>query len=128
MISSPIYHETLWQLGDAIFARETSRAIEIGTSLLEEGMAFIALLASLRAQHSTGRGILEAAEKGELGERYPYLKGQLLDKKVKIFKKIGISRLSKAMLLIFETEIKAKSSHIDPKLLLEILLIQLTTL
>lgn len=128
LISTPAPHETLWQLGDALFACETAKALTIGKILLNEGMAIFPLLANVRSQCTTGVGILEAAQQGEVAQKYPYLKGQLLDKKLKVLKKYGRERLQRAMLLIFETEVKAKNSAADPSLLLEILIVKLTHL
>ncbi len=125
LISTPIHHETLWQLGDALFAGDAARALTISKSLLEEGMALIPLLASLRSQCVTAKGILEAAEKGEVAEKYPYLKGQLLEKKLKLLKKMGRAHLTRALLLIFETEVQAKNSQSEPELLLELLIVKI---
>lgn len=128
LISTPAPHQTVWQLGDALFDCNTSGALTSGKILMEEGMAIFPLLASVRSQCATGIGILEAAEVGEVSQKYPYLKGQMLEKKLRILKKYGKERLQKAMVLIFETEIKAKNSAIGPALLLEILTVKLTHL
>ena len=128
LISTPAPHQTIWQLGDALFACDVASALTSGKILMEGGMAIFPLLASLRSQCATGIGILEAAEVGQVSQKYPYLKGQMLEKKLKILKKYSKERLQKAMVLIFETEVKAKNSAIDPALLLEILTVKLTHL
>jgi len=127
LLSTPVFHETLWQLGDAIFTLETIQAVSIGKSLLDEGMAIFPILASLRSQCTTGLGILEAARQGDVVQKYPYLKGQLLEKKLKILNKYTAERLKKAWLLIFGTEVKTKNSATDLNILLEILIVKLTT-
>lgn len=124
LISTPAPHETLWQLCDCLFACDSAKALTIGKILLEEGMAIFPLLAGVRSQCATGMGILDAAEQGEVAQKYPYLKGQLLEKKLKILKKYGRERLTRATLLVFETEVKAKNSGTDPALLLEILIVK----
>lgn len=124
LICTPMHHETLWQLGDALFMLATTRALEIGRALLEEGMAIFPLLASLRSQFTTGMNILSAGS--EAAKQFPYLKGNLLEKKLTLFKKYGKERLRRGILQIFETEVKAKNSSVDPPLLLEILIIKLT--
>ncbi len=126
LIATPAPHQTIWQLGDALFACDTARALTSGKILIEEGMAIFPLLASVRSQCATGIGILDAAERGEVSQKYPYLKGQMLEKKLRVLKNYGKERLQKAMVLVFETEVKAKNSATDPALLLEILTVKLT--
>ena len=125
LLSTPVHHETLWQLGDALLAFESARALTIGSTLLEEGMAIFPLLAGLRSQLSTGVEILHAAVKGEVTQKFPYLKGRLLEKKMQLLKKWGQERLQRGVLLIFETEVKAKNSSTDPAILLELLIVKL---
>jgi DNA polymerase III subunit delta len=124
LLSTPVHHETLWHLGDALFTKATSKALEIGRILLEEGMTIFPLLASLRTQFITGIEILTSP--AEAAKKFPYLKGGLLDKKLQMFKKYGKAQLNQGALLIFETEVKAKNSSADPLLLLELLIVKLT--
>jgi DNA polymerase III subunit delta len=123
LLSTPVHNETLWQLGEAIFTLATQRAFEIGRSLLEEGMSIFPLLANLRSQFTNGMEILSLG--GEAVKKFPYLKGNLLEKKVQMFKKYGNGRLQQGVLLLFDTEVKAKNSAVDPPLLLELLLAKL---
>ncbi|MCH9627167.1 MAG: hypothetical protein S4CHLAM2_08020 [Chlamydiales bacterium] len=129
VISSPIHHETLWQLGDAVFSTDAGASLQIGRILLEDGMALFPLLAHLRTQFHTTQKILSALQMGgkpAVTEAFPYLKGGLLDKKVALAQKYGISRLKQGLVFIYETELKAKNSAIDSELLLEMLLVKLT--
>ncbi|NGX61498.1 MAG: hypothetical protein K940chlam9_00984 [Chlamydiae bacterium] len=127
-ISTP--HETLWQFGDAILSRQTTEALKIGKILLEgEGGSIFSLLAQLRTQFQTARKTLSAFAEGgreEVTRLYPYLKGGLLEKKLSLFQKYGPARLAKALILLFETEVEAKNSHLDPLVLLEILTVKMT--
>lgn len=128
-ISTPMHHETLWQLGEAIFTSQSSLALQIGKALLEDGLSFFPLLASLRTQFHTTLKILTIFQnEGKTGvsQSFPYLRGGLLDKKVTTAREYGFIRLKHGLIHLFETEIKAKNSGIDPELLLEILLIKLT--
>ncbi len=128
-ICTPIHHETLWQLGDAIFARSPSACLHIAKTLLEDGMALFPLLAHLRTQFHTTFKILSIHNQGgkaAVSQAFPYLKGGLLDKKVAAAQNFGFSRLKKGLVFLFETELKAKNSAIDPALLLEILLVKVT--
>ena len=126
ILCTPVHHETLWQLGDALLGREVSHALKVANSLLEEGMVIFPLLASLRTQFLTGIEILHAADLGEVAQHFPYLKGKLLDNKLKILKKQGVERLQQGVLLMFETEVKAKNSSANPSLLLELLIVKLS--
>lgn len=118
-------HETIWQLADAIMGKEVLRALKIGKELLEEGVAIFSLLAHLRSQFSNGIDLLKAAEQGQAAQQFPYLKGNLLEKKLQMLKKQGIERLKQAVILIFDSEIQVKNSSIDSSLLLELLTIKL---
>jgi len=124
LLSTPAHHETLWHLGDALLACMAGKALTIGKKLLEEGMAIFSLLASLRSQFSMGIEFLSSG--AEAAKKFAYLKGNLFEKKMQTYKKYGKERLRQGMLLIFETELKAKNSSIDPMLLLELLTIKLT--
>jgi DNA polymerase-3 subunit delta len=124
-LSTPTPHETLWQLGDALFGGDTPHALKIGRALLEEGTSIHPLLAHVRSQFSTGIDILQAAEEGVVTAHFPYLKGKLLDKKLQLLRKQGKERIKQGILLIFETEVKAKNSSTDPLLLLELLIVKL---
>ncbi len=128
-VSSPIHHETLWQLGDAIFSMDAALSLQIGSILLEDGMALFPLLAHLRTQLHTTQKVLTALQSGgkeAVIQAFPYLKGGLLDKKVALAQKYGVSRLKQGLVFIYETELKAKNSAIDPEILLEMLLVRLT--
>lgn len=128
-LSTPLHQETLWQLGEAIFARQTPLALQIGRTLLEEGVALFPLLAHLRTQfHTTLKIMTIAKQEGKAGvaKAYPYLKGPLLDKKVAMAQSFGLPRVQQGIYALFETELKAKNSAIEPALLLEILLVRLT--
>lgn len=127
-LASPMRHETLWQLGDALFERSFPKAVTIGTALLEEGMAFIPFLAHLRTQVHTGMQILQTYHKGggqAVTESFPYLKGGFLEKKLALLQGYGLFRMQTALIYLFETEVQAKNSAAEPSLLLETLLAKL---
>lgn len=128
-LSSFTSHETLWQLGDAIFESSFSKAAATGRALLEGGMVLIPLIAHLRGQINTGMQILQAYQNGGSGAvtaSFPYLKGGLLEKKLNLLRSYGSFRMQKAMIHLFEVEVRAKNSAADPHLLLEILVAKLT--
>jgi len=124
-VSTPVHHETLWQLGDALFALNALVALQVGRILIEDEMPLISLLAALRTQFSTGLEILDAARMGDVQTKFPYLKGRLLEKKLHALKSYGQQRLERGILLIFDAEVQAKNSA-DPMLLIELLIVKLT--
>lgn len=71
---APLSQETLWQLGEAVFARKTLDAIRIGNELLRGGVSLFALLGHLRSQVHQGLKLLVLG-----GEPPPYLKGKFLE-------------------------------------------------
>jgi len=128
-ISCSLFHHTLWQLGEAIFALQPKEAIKIGRAFLEEEEEVFLLLAHLRTQMRQGWKILEAHHEGGLEQvaaLFPQWKEGFVRKKLEEARHYGKKRLQKALVLIFEAEVKAKNSTIDPFLLLDTLLIQLT--
>lgn len=128
-ITCPMRQETLWQLGDAVLEGAFPKAVVIGSALLEEGMAFIQLLAHLRSQMHTGMQILQVYKKeGSQGvaASFPYLKGGLLEKKLSLLQHYGLFRIQTALICLFDMEVQAKNSAADPHLLLETLLTKLT--
>lgn len=124
LLSTPAHHETLWQLGDALFARDIALSLKTGTILLRDGMAIFPLLAHLRSQFKTAIQILEAAAEGQLSQKFPYLKGRLAEKKLSLLKGYGANDLKQGVLLIYEAELKAKNGF-DTSLALEMLLVRL---
>lgn len=124
LISISIHHETLWQLGDALLASKRVEAFKIGHVLLQEGLAIFLLLAGLRSQFKTGTEILDAVKKGCLDQKFPYLKGNLREKKLNLLQQFGAARLQKGILEIFEAEIRAKNGA-EPQLLLDLLIAKL---
>lgn len=122
LLCTLVHQETLWQLAEALFDGAAGRALEIGRALVEEGMAIFPLLASLRTQFSTGVEILTAG--ADAPKKFPYLKGNLLEKKLQLLKKCGKEKLIRGILLIFETEVEAKNSSTEPTFLLELLIIK----
>lgn len=128
-ICTPIHHETLWQLGDAVFARQTPSALRIGQALLNDGMPLFPLLAHLRTQfHTTFKVLTIYLQEGKaaVSNAFPYLKGGLLDKKIAAANYYGIEQLKQGIVHLFETELKAKNSAVDSALLLEILLVKIS--
>lgn len=123
--------ETIWQLGEAIFKSEAGSAFRIAKSLLRQGGALIPLLRQLRTQFQTGLLVSSVLSKGgapeEISKSLPYLKGSLLQRQIDFSKRYGMARYKKGLIQIDATETLSKNSAVDHELLLDKLLITLTS-
>lgn len=119
-------HLTLWQLGDALFARTRKEAWQVLHTLLEEGGSLYQILSHLRTQFESGIRMLEAHKKGCLVKEFPYLKGSMGQRKISLLSGFGSKRLNRGLNLLFEAELRAKSESVDAAFLLEPLLVRLT--
>lgn len=121
----PQSQATLWDLGEAIFLKNSALALQKGKGLLESGLSFFTLLAHLRTQY---RNLLNMSilfkDEGVLGlqKGYPYLRGAILDKKIAEIRKNSLEGLTRGLYLIFQKEIEAKNSTLEADQLLETLL------
>lgn len=113
---------TLWDLGEAIFSKNLPLSFEKARGLMREDISLFSILSALRSQIRSLIQMSLAYEKGGsslLTQEYPYLKGTILTKKMKEIKDNNIADLKRGLCSLFETELKAKSIHINPLLLLE---------
>lgn len=117
-------NDTGWLLGEAILAQNSKQALETAHRLLDQGTSLFPLLRSLRHQVTTALFLATAEREGKrdmISQKFPYLKGHMLDKQVQAATKFGPRRLAGAIQLIDEYEFKAKDGCDDPKLLLTLL-------
>lgn len=130
-ICSSINIENGWQLGESIFRKDPGTALRISKALLSEGLVLIALLRQIRAQFQTEYQVCSILSNGggsnDVAQQFPYMKGHILERHVKLAQSYGMSNFKKGILKIDETELQAKNSGINPDLLAERLIIQLTT-
>jgi DNA polymerase-3 subunit delta len=121
---------TIWQLGEALFMRETLQALRLIKGLLADGAALIALLRQLRSQFQTACTVCSILQAGgspaDIAQKYPYMKGQILDRQMRTANNYGFQRLKKGLLAIDEAELEAKNSNKDPEFLAERLVLHLT--
>lgn len=124
--------ETIWQLGEALFRRDTPAALHMTSSLLAEGQSLLPLLRQIRSQFQTEIQIslLLAQGKGgaEIAQEFPYLKGQILDRHIRYAQQYGVEGFKRGLLALDATEIRVKNSSIDETILAELLILKLTTL
>lgn len=122
--------DTIWQLGEAIFRRDTAAALHTGNAFLSDGQPLLPLLRQIRSQFQTELQVCLLLAQGKQGheitQQFPYMKGQILERHLHQAKHYGLKAIKEGLLLIDETEIRAKNSSIDEKILLELLLCYLT--
>jgi len=115
---------TAWQLGDAIFSRKGREALEISNQLLNDGEQIMSLLRALRSQFQT-RLLGATSPPEEVQSRYPYLRGQMLQKQIQQARQYGENSCRQGLLMIDEAELLAKNSGLPSQTILEKLIIQL---
>lgn len=127
-VVAPQNSATLWDLGEALFQKNSSLALVKGHALLDSGTSLFTLLAQLRTQVRTLLDMVQLVEAEgitALQRVYPYLRGGILEKKIEEIKNNSAEELQRNLALIFQYELKAKNSNVDPSLLLETLLIKM---
>ena len=123
--------ENIWQLGEAIFRKDTASALRIGKALLSEGVALIALLRQIRAQFQTEYQVCSILSAGgnsfDVTQQFPYMKGHILERHLQLAQHYGMQNFKNGILKIDETELQAKNSAADPDVLADRLFVRLTT-
>lgn len=129
-IATTLAVETGWQLGDAIFCRDAAAALRISKSMLGDGVPFILLLRQLRSQFQIGlhiSGILaQGGTPADISKQFPNLKGNILERNMRMAQGYGLKRYKEGLLKIDEFELQSKNSGIEPDLLAELVIIKLT--
>lgn len=122
--------ESGWQLGDAIFRRDAKAALKALSSLIQDTSQFFLLIRQLRSQFQSKLQISSILAKGggpaEIQEKYPYMKGQILQQNINAAKSYGMDALISGILAIDESELLAKNSALDASLIAERLIMKLT--
>lgn len=120
--------EPSWNLVDALAARDKARAVTIGEAILHRGQGWIALLRQLRHQYQQLLYVWSAQQMRQpdlVAKRYPYLKGNLLEKAVHHAQKLQEEKLVAALLLLDQAETVAKESDMYEEGALALLIAQL---
>ncbi len=124
-------HESIWQLGEALFRRDTHVALQMAHAFLHNGHALLPLLRQLRSQFQTEYQISLLLAQGKRGpditQEFPYMKGQILERHMWQAQHYGLDALKQGLLLLDATEMRVKNSQIEEKILIELLIVQLTT-
>jgi DNA polymerase III subunit delta len=123
---------TIWQLGEALFRRDAAHALSLVKGLLRQAgsAGVIGMLRQLRGQFQTEFHVCAILSMGgtaaDVAQKYPYMKGQILERHVSQAQQYGQQRFKNALLAIDEAEMAAKSSSLEPEFLMELLMIKLT--
>lgn len=130
-ICTSLNAETIWQLGEALFRRDRTSALRIGRALLEEGSALLPLLRQIRSQFQTEYQICTLLGQGgraeDVMQEFPYMKGQILDRHIQLARHYGQESFRQALLAIDAMEMQAKNAQLDETLILDLLIIKLTS-
>ncbi len=127
-IASAVNQETIWQLGEALFARQAPAALRITRALLDDGLPVLTLLRQIRSQFQTDYQVCCLLEKGlkqEVPAQFPYMKGFILERHIQQAGQYGLQRFKRGLLKIDAAEIAVKSSPVAPELLTDILIAEL---
>jgi len=110
-----------YELGDALFKKERALAIKQMRNLLDQGVAYFAILKSVRSQIETdlkAASILRnGGSKEAVSAAIPFLKGYVLDKHLENIRLMGFERLKKALVHVDDYELKGKEGSPDYELL-----------
>ena len=122
--------ESIWQLGEAIFRRDSAASLHIVHSLLMDGQPLLPLLRQIRSQFQTEFQISLLLAQGKQAQditaEFPYLKGQILERHMRQAKQYGVDAFKQGLLAIDEAELRAKNSSIDENMIIELLMMRLT--
>lgn len=122
--------ESIWQMGEAIFSRNTVLSLKIIKNLLLEGQPFLQLLRQIRSQFATELQISMLLSQNktpsEITQVFPYMKGQILEKHITYVKQYGSASFRQGLIEIDAIESNIKNTQIDEQLLAELLIYKLT--
>ncbi len=112
---------TLWDLFDAICERRVADALQHIDSLSRAEVAPQAIIASLRTQTQQHLKIMALIPEGPAAvqKAFPYLKGHLYDRKVRLLQKDGLNRLTALLGPLFVAESRLREVSVYPEYPLE---------
>jgi DNA polymerase-3 subunit delta len=121
-----VNQDTAWQLGEAIFQRNAPVALKISKALIKDETPFLALIRQIRSQLQTDYQILHL-DPSEIQRRFPYLRGNMLQKHQQNARQYGAERFKKGLLKLDSIEFAFKNGSNHPEQLLDILISNLTS-
>ncbi len=129
-VCTPLNIETMWQLGEAIFRRDSITALGISQAILkQEGVALLPFLRQLRTQFQTEYQVCTILAQGgqasDVSQDFPYMKGQVLERHMQLAHYYGLEGFKKGLLAIDAAELTAKNSLMHEDLLINLLIVKL---
>lgn len=122
--------DNVWQFGEAVMRRNTPKALTIASHLMTNASSVLTVLIPLRTQFHTDYQICSILANGgtpqDISQEFRHLVGYVLNQHIEMARGYGMERFKKGLLALDEAERMAKSSTMEPQLLLERLVIQLT--
>lgn len=123
--------DNIFQFSEAVLRRQVSRALTIGSHLMSGGTSVLPILIQLRTQFHTDYQVCSILTNGgtaqDVSQEFRYLVGRVLTQHIEMATGYGMDRFKKGLLALDEAERLAKSSTMEPELLLERLVVKLTT-
>lgn len=130
-VCATINQENIWQLGEAIFRKDTGTALRISKALLEDGTVLLSLLRQLRSQFQTDYQVCCLLANGgsplDVQQQFPYMRGNILERHLQMSRTYGQTAFKSGIIKIDEAEQQIKNSSADPDLINEILILKLTS-
>ncbi len=123
--------DSAWQLGEALFFRNTKTALQIVSELLLDKQAFLPLLRQVRFQFQSAYQLSILLKNNtnisDITAEFPYMKGKILEKNIQQTQAYGGCAVFKdALLRIDMIENDAKNSKASDQVLAELLVLYLT--
>lgn len=124
--------ETVWQLGEAVFTRNSANALRVMRDLLSNDNPLLTLLRQLRSQFQTEFKVCSILAGGghrdEVSRMFPYMNGNILERHIQMASSYGMEAFKNGLLAIDAAELKVKNSGADHDLIADQLMVTLTTL
>jgi DNA polymerase-3 subunit delta len=115
---------SVFELSDALFKKDRPKAVKLMHALLQQGVAYFAILKSIRGQIETDMKVASILKNGgtlaQVSETIPYLKGFILDKHLENIRMMGFSKLKKALTLVDDYDLKGREGQPDYELLADL--------
>lgn len=129
-ICTQLDSDTIWLFNEAILRRQAAKALSIGAQLLQDGGSVIGILVQLRTQLHTDYQVCSILSNGgttqDVAQEFRHFVGRILTAHIDMARGYGMRRFKQGLLAVDEAERAAKSSSMEPSLLLERLIIKLT--
>ncbi len=122
--------DTVFQFSEAVLRRQSAQSLLVANHLLDGGAALLSIIIQLRSQFHTDYQVCSILSSGgspqDVSQEFRFMMGKILNIHIEMATGYGMERFKKGLLAIDEAERMAKSSSMEPRLLLERLVVKLT--